>query len=121
MLFSLLFVGTVTEGKYLFISRALGNDTWSCDQSKPCKTISRAVELASSGDHILLDGNNTDKDPYNCQSMSPEHSGVQINKSLSIMGYGSPMPHIQCSKGAGLQFNGSNNEQQMNVTYQGYL
>ena len=116
MLFSLLFVGTVTEGKYLFISRALGNDTWSCDQSKPCKTISRAVELASSGDHILLDGNNTDKDPYNCQSRSPELSGVQINKSLSIMGYGSFMPHIQCNKGAGLQFNGSNNEQQMNVT-----
>ena len=116
MLFSLLFVGTVTEGKYLFISRALGNDTWSCDQSKPCKTISRAVELASGGDHILLDGNNTDKDPYNCQSRSPELSGVQINKSLSIMGYGSFMPHIQCNKGAGLQFNGSNNEQQMNVT-----
>ena len=116
MLFSLLFVGTVTEGKYLFISRALGNDTWSCDQSKPCKTISRAVELASSGDHILLDGNNTDKDPYNCQSRSPELSGVQINKSLSIMGYGSFMPHIQCNKGAGLQFNGSNNVQQMNVT-----
>ena len=116
MLFSHLFVGTVTEGKYLFISRALGNNTWSCDQSKPCKTISRAVELASSGDHILLDGNNTDKDPYNCQSRSPELSGVQINKSLSIMGYGSFMPHIQCNKGAGLQFNGSNNEQQMNVT-----
>ena len=116
MLFSLLFVGTVTEGKYLFISRALGNDTWSCVQSKPCKTISRAVELASSGDHILLDGNNTDKDPYNCQSRSPELSGVQINKSLSIMGYGSFMPHIQCNKGAGLQFNGCNNEQQMNVT-----
>ena len=94
----------------------MGNDTWSCDQSKPCKTISRAVELASGGDHILLDGNNTDKDPYNCQSRSPELSGVQINKSLSIMGYGSFMPHIQCNKGAGLQFNGSNNEQQMNVT-----
>ena len=116
MLFSLLFVGTVTEGKYLFISRALGNDTWSCDQSKPCKTISRAVELASGGDHILLDGNNTDKDPYNCQSRSLELSGVQINKSLSIMGYGSFMPHIQCNKGAGLQFNGSNNKHQMNVT-----
>ena len=116
MLFSLLFIGIVTEGKYLFISRALGNDTWSCDQSKPCKTISRAVELASSGDHILLDGNNTDKDPYNCQSMPPELSGVQIDKSLSIMGYGSFMPHIQCNKGAGLQFNGSVNEQQMNVT-----
>ena len=116
MLFSLLFVGTVTEGKYLYISRALGNDTWSCDQSKPCKTISRAVALASSGDHILVDGNNTDKDPYNCQSMPPELSGVQINKSLSIMGYGSFMPHIQCNKGAGLQFSGSNNKHQMNVT-----
>ena len=108
--------GIVPEGRNLYISRASGNDSWSCDQSKPCKTISKAVELASSGDHILLDGSNTDKDPYNCQSRSSEHSGVQINKSLSIMGYGSPMPHIQCNKGAFLQFNGSNNEQQMNVT-----
>ena len=107
--------GIVTEGKNLFISRDSGNDSWSCDQSKPCKTISRAVELASSGDHILLDGSNTDKDPYNCQSRSPEHLGVQINKSLSIMGYGSPMPHIQCNKGEGLQFNGSDNKQQMRV------
>ena len=107
--------GTVTEGKNLYISRASGNDSWSCDQSEPCKTISRAVELASSGDHILLDGSNTDKDPYNCQSRSPEHLGVQINKSLSIMGYGSPMPHIQCNKGEGLQFNGSDNKQQMRV------
>ena len=116
MLFLLLFAGTVTEGKNLFISRASGNDSWSCDLSNPCKTISRAVELASSGDHILLDGNNTDKNPYNCQSMSPELSGVQINKTLFIMGYGSPMPHIQCKKGEGLQFKGSDNEQQMNVT-----
>ena len=107
--------GTVTEGKNLYISRASGNDSWSCDQLKPCKTISRAVELASRGDHILLDGSNTDKDPYNCQSRSPEHSGVQINNSLSIMGYGSPMPHIQCNKGEGLQFNGSDNKQQMRV------
>ena len=107
--------GTVTEGKNLYISRASGNDSWSCDQSEPCKTISRAVELASSGDHILLDGSNTDKDPYNCQSRSPEHLGVQINKSLSIMGYGSPMPHIQCNKGEGLQFNGSDKKQQMRV------
>ena len=115
MLFLLLFAGTVTERKNLYVSRASGNDFWSCDLSNPCKTISRAVELASRGDHILLDGNNTDKNPYNCQSRSPEHSRVQINKSLSIMGHGSPMPHIQCNKGAGLQFNGSNNEQQMNV------
>ena len=107
--------GTVTEGKNLYISRASGNDSWFCDQSEPCKTISRAVELASSGDHILLDGSNTDKDPYNCQSRSPEHLGVQINKSLSIMAYGSPMPHIQCNKGEGLQFNGSDNKQQMRV------
>ena len=107
--------GPVTEGKNLYVSRASGNDSWSCDQSKPCKTISRAVELASRGDHILLDGSNTDKDPYNCQSRSPEHLVVQINKSLSIMGYGSPMPHIQCNKGEGLQFNGSDNKQQMRV------
>ena len=111
-----LLSGIVTEGKNFYISRASGKDSWTCEKSKPCKTISRAVELASSRDHILLDGSNTDKDPYNCQSRSPKHSGVQINKSLSIIGYGSPMPYIQCKKGDGLQFNGSLNEQQMKVT-----
>ena len=75
-------VASVTESKSLYISRAAGNDAWSCDQWKPCKTISRAIKLATSGDQILLDGTGTDKDPDK-ESQDP---GIYIDESLSLIG-----------------------------------
>ena len=104
-----IFSGFVIEGRNLYVSPASGLDVWSCDQSKPCKTIWRAVTLASSGDNIYLDGTNTDKYPYTCQSGMSEHPGIYINKSLSLIGYGSSLPQIRCSEGTGLVFNGSKN------------
>ena len=100
----------------MYVSRASGNDGWSCDLSKPCKTIWRAVTLASHGDHVHLDGNNTDKDPYTCESERSEHLGMYVNKSLTLTGFGRPLPRIRCFKGTNLTFDGSNNEQQMDVT-----
>jgi len=38
-----------------------------------------------------------------------EHPGIYINKSLSLIGYGSSLPQIRCSEGTGLVFNGSKN------------
>ena len=111
----------MTEGKSLYISRALGNDTWSCDLQRPCKSIWRVVKLASSGDHIYLDGTNTDKDPYNCSSGTSQHPGIYTHKSLSLIGSVSPMPQIQCSEGTGLIFNGSDSEEQMKITISGLL
>ncbi|KAL9969746.1 hypothetical protein ACROYT_G022001 [Oculina patagonica] len=110
-----IFKENVTTRKNLFISRASGNDSWSCDQEKPCKTIWRAVTLASHGDHIHLDGTNTEKDPYTCQSMTPQHPGIYINKSLSLIGLG-PRPQIRCANGTWLTFDGSDNTYQMEVT-----
>ena len=111
----------MTEGKSLYISRALGNDTWSCDLQRPCKSTWRVVKLASSGDHIYLDGTNTDKDPYNCSSGTSQHPGIYTHKSLSLIGSVSPMPQIQCSEGTGLIFNGSDSEEQMKITISGLL
>ena len=98
-----------------FISRVSGDDSWSCDQLKPCKTIWRAVTLASRGDHIHLDGNNTDKDPYTCQLGTSEQPGIYINKSLTFVGSTDPMPLIRCSNGSSLTFNGIDKAKQMNV------
>ena len=103
----------------MYISRVSGDDSWSCDQSKPCKTIWRAVTRASSGDRIHLDGTNTDKDPYTCQSGTSGHPGIFVNKSLSLIGFGSPV--IRCSEGTNLVFNGSNRGGQMDVTLSGLL
>ena len=84
----------------------------------PCKSILRAIRLASRGDHIYLDGTNTDRHPYNCtgQTGISEYPGIYVNKSLSLIGYNSPMPQIRCPDGAGLTFNGADDAEQMNVT-----
>lgn len=75
----------------------------------PCKSILRAITLASRGDHIYVDGTNTDRQPYNCTGQT----GIYINKSLSLIGYGSPIPQIRCPEGAGLTFNGTDDAGQM--------
>ena len=113
------FTGPASEGRKLYVSTALGNDSWSCDQSKPCQTIGRAAFLASNGDQINLDGTETDKHPYTCQSGTSEYPGIYINKSLSLIGHGSPMPQIRCSEGKSLTFSGSDTP--MNVTLAGLL
>ena len=101
----------------MYVSQVSGEEDWSCDQLKPCKTIRRAATLASRGDHIYLDGTNSDKDPYTCQSAgTSEHQGIYINKSLSLIGYGSSLPQIRCPDGTGLSFIGSDNAENMTVT-----
>ena len=102
-----------------YISRASGNDSWSCDQTKPCKTIWRAVTLASDGDIIYMDGTDTEQDPYTCQSS--QSPGLYINTSLTLTGFGLMPPQIRCSNGTSLTFDGSGNAQQMNVTLSGLI
>ena len=89
----------------MYLSRT-GNDNGSCDQKNPCKTIGRAVTLATHDDLIYLDGTNTSKNPYTCDSRTL-HPGIYINKSLSLIGFGNPLPRIRCSGGSFLAFNGS--------------
>jgi len=66
-----------------------------------------------------LDGINTDKYPYTCQSGTSEHPGIYINKSLSLIGYGSSLPQIRCSEGTGLVFDGSKNAKEMTLRLSG--
>lgn len=95
----------------MYVSRKSGNDKWLCGLSHPCKTIARAVNLASPGDDIYLNGANTDKDPYNCQT-----GILHINKSLSFVGFG-PVPQIRCLNWTIVD--GSDNDLEMNVTLSG--
>ena len=113
------FTGISIYIRNFYISRA-GNDSCSCDaKSKPCKTIWRAVSLASSGDYIHLDGNKTDKDPYTCQSKSAEYPGIYIRKSLSLIGFGRMVPRIRCLQGKSILFSGSEDEGSMKVSLSG--
>ena len=62
--------------------------------------------MATHDDVIYLDGTNTSKNPYTCDS-GTLHPGIYINKSLSLIGFGNPLPRIRCSGGSFLAFNGS--------------
>ena len=99
------FAGYVTKGRNLYLSRT-GKDNGSCDQKNPCNTIGWAVTLATDDDEIYLDGTTTGKNPYMCYS-GTSHPGIYINKSLSLIGFGNPLPRIRCSGGSFLAFNGS--------------
>ena len=99
------FAGYVTEGRNLYLSRT-GKDNGSCDQKNPCNTIGWAVSSATHDDLIYLDGTNTGKNPYTCDSRTL-HPGIYINKSLSLIGFGNPLPRIRCSGGSFLAFKGS--------------
>ena len=107
----------VSRGTDWYISRASGDDSWSCNRIKPCKHIWKAVTLATSKDYIYLDGTNTENDPYTCQSETAAHQGININKSLSLVGFGPKPPHIRCSEG--LTFDGSDDAQHMHITLSG--
>ena len=89
----------------MYLSRT-GEDNGSCDQKNPCNTIGWAVTLATHDDLIYLDGTNTSKNPYTCDSGTSQ-PGIYINKSLSLIGFGNPLPRIRCSSGSFLVFNGS--------------
>ena len=77
--------------------------------------------LASRGDKIHIDGNNTDKYPYTCQSGTSQHPGIYMNKTLSLIGSANPMPQIRCFEETGLVFNGSDSAEDMNITISGLL
>ena len=48
-----------------------------------------------------MDGNNTDKAPYTCQSgKRSEHLGIYISKNVSLIGHGHIPPKIQCLPGS---------------------
>ena len=73
--------------------------------------------MASCGDSIHLDGYNTDRDPYTCQTGTSNNSLMHITKNLGFVASGRTRPHIQCLPNNGFFFDGSGNNQcKMNVT-----
>ena len=90
-----MLAGVSTDGANLYVSRKSGSDKSPCDLHTPCKTIFRAVNLASSGDHIYLDGANTNKNPYTCHATQPHPGTLYVNKSLTFKRFGS-IPQIRC-------------------------
>ena len=73
--------------------------------------------MASRGDEIHIDGNNTDEDPYTCQSGKSQYPGIYINKSVSLIGSTDPISQIKCTE-TDIRINGSTEiAEKMNVTF----
>ena len=114
----LFLTGVLCEGANLYVSRASGDDEWSCSLSKPCKSISKVVNVAECGDHIFIDGTNTDKDPYTCESETLNNLDIYVSKSLSFTGVG-PTPQVRCLNGRRFIFNRTDSQVEATVFLKG--
>ncbi|KAL9973690.1 hypothetical protein ACROYT_G020176 [Oculina patagonica] len=101
-----------SEQESVYVS-PYGQDCNYCSsQDHPCKSIAQAVRQVDTGGTIFLNGNGTDKHPFDCTSSLPDkgfHPGVNINKNLTMKGLYST-PHVFCVEG--FHFQKRNDEQQ---------
>ena len=83
----------------IYVSRFTGNDTKTCGKvSSPCRTISYGIQQLSTRLYIYLDGTDTLKKPYNCQSSDPRYPGILLTKNVSFVSIKS-RAHISCLRG----------------------
>ena len=94
-------------GKNIYVSQGTGKNNINCgSQSFPCKSISRAVERASAGSTIFIDGTGTALMPYDCKPFGSKYAGVYVDKSLAFKGFKS-QAYITCGKSRSWLLNGT--------------
>ncbi|XP_032231795.2 uncharacterized protein LOC116614673 isoform X2 [Nematostella vectensis] len=88
----------------VFASRS-GEDTQGCGaKTSPCASISMAVSHAKEpGSIVYIDGTGTSTDPYTCINVTSQHPGIYVDRSMSLIGYQSPVL-IKCGRGQELAF-----------------
>ena len=101
----------------VFVSRARGKDTNGCSvHSKPCYSIPYALQQATEGSTVYLDGTGTESSPYTCESFHTKHSGVSLEKSVSFVGIKS-RAHISCNHGNSWFVNGGRNKNSSEIVF----
>ena len=101
----------------VFVSRARGKDTNGCGvHSKPCYSIPYALQQATEGSTVYLDGTGTESSPYTCESFHTKHSGVSLEKSVSFVGIKS-RAHISCNHGNSWFVNGGRNKNSSEIVF----
>ena len=86
-----------------------GRDTKTCGTSlEPCRTIAMAVDQVDWGGFIVLNGNGTRLQPFDCGNTTTtgHHSGIRVPTSLTMTSLGSTLAYVSCLKG--IHFNRSN-------------
>lgn len=101
----------------IFVSLASGHDTNDCGvHSKPCYSISYAIQQAAEESTIYLDGTGTELSPYTCKSYNANHPGVFLEKSASFIGIKS-RAHISCNYGNSWLVNSGRNKNSLQVVF----
>ena len=96
-----MFAGCIKYQRTVHVSLR-GNDTKRCGSTKkPCRTIARAVARVSGGGLVILDGNGTAKQPYNCEQLTTQayHPGIRVTRSVTMTSLLSTEAHVTCPKG----------------------
>ena len=100
-----------------YVSRFTGKDSTTCGTPLlPCRTINYGLHEVFDGLLVYLDGTETEKDPYNCQSLNNSQSGIYLTKSVSFVGVKS-RAYISCLHGNEWLADGVNHRHGLNVTF----
>lgn len=101
----------------VILSRARGKDAHGCGvRSKPCYSIPYALQQATEGSTIYLDGTETESSPYTCESFNTKRPRISLEKSVSFVGIKS-RAHISCNHGASWFVNGDGNKNNFEVVF----
>ena len=103
----------------IYVSRFTGYDTKTCGKvSSPCRTISYGIQKLSTGLYIYLDGTNTLRDPYSCETLGQGYPGIYLDRSVLFVGIKS-RAHISCIHGKAWLADGSKHGYGVRIGFSG--
>ncbi|CAH3043143.1 unnamed protein product, partial [Pocillopora meandrina] len=112
-----LFVDSFATYRQIVQVSLFGNDTEACGAMEaPCRTIAVAALRVASGGTIVLNGNGTDQQPFDCKKLLTLHyRGIpQITRNVTITSLNFTRAHIRCL--TGFCFNRSDEDLRVTLT-----
>ena len=94
-----------------------GSDTKTCGAIQtPCRTIAMAAYRVAWGGTIVLNGNGTEQQPFDCKKLITfaHHRGIRVSRSVTITSLNSTRAHIKCL--TGFRFYRSNQSLQITMS-----
>lgn len=110
---------SIASASNIFVSRINGQDRDGCGlYSKPCLSISYALQHAVDGSTVYLDGTGTSSSPYTCKPFNTKYPGILVKQYTLFVGIKS-RAHISCHNGNKWIVNGSVDGYESRVVFKG--